>query len=229
MILWYEKVGREFAGEGLMARPRFDKADPAKRDAILQAAAKEFAHVGYEGASVNRILEGAGLSKGAFYYYFDDKADLACTVLHWVYRDVLAMCDRLPVPEDAATFWEVVHQITCRSLEMLERAPYSNELLSRLGHAFANDRELATRVMDLFAKPNSAVVAIWRRGQELGAVRSDIPVETLIAVFQGIKEALIRAWIPGGRVLTKEEFGRLADLQLDLLRRVSAPALERPR
>ena len=212
-----------------MARPRFDKADPAKREAILQAAAKEFAQVGYEGASVNRILEGAGLSKGAFYYYFDDKADLACTVLHWIYRDVLAMCDGLQVPEDAAAFWDVVHQISRQSLEMLQRAPYSNELLSRLGHAFANDRELATRVMSLFARPNSAIVAIWRRGQELGAVRSDIPVETLIAVFQGIKESLIRAWVPGDQVLTNAEFERLADLQLDLVRRVSVPAREQPR
>jgi AcrR family transcriptional regulator len=212
-----------------MARPRFDKVNPAKREAILQAAAKEFALVGFEGASVNRILEGAGLSKGAFYYYFDDKADLACTVLHWIYRDVLAMCDRLRMPEDAATFWDVVHEISLQSLEMLQRAPYSNELLSRLGHAFANDRELATRVMSLFAKPNSAIIAIWRRGQELGAVRSDIPVETLIAVFQGIKESLIRSWMPGGQVLTKTEFERLADLQLDLLRRVSVPAQEQPR
>ena len=212
-----------------MARPRFDRADPVKREAILRAAAQEFAHVGYEGASVNRVLEGAGLSKGAFYYYFDDKADLACTVLHWIYRDVLAMCDRLPMPEDATTFWGVIQEFTRESLEMLQKAPGSNELLSRLGHAFANDRELATRVMDLFAKPNSAMVAIWRRGQELGAVRADLPVETLIAVFQGIKESLIRAWIPRGRVLNKEEFEHLADLQLDLLRRVSVPAREQPR
>jgi len=212
-----------------MARPRFDRADPAKREAILQAAAKEFAQVGFEGASVNRVLEGAGLSKGAFYYYFDDKADLACTVLHWIYRDVLAMCDRLRMPEDAATFWDVVHQISRQSLEMVQRAPCSNELLSRMGHAFANDRELATRVVSLFAKPNSAMVAIWRRGQELGAVRSDIPVETLVAVFQGIKESLIRAAMPQGQVLTKAEFEHLADLHLDLVRRVARPAQEQPR
>ena len=139
------------------------------------------------------------------------------------------MCDRLRMPEDAASFWNVLRQISRQSLEMLQRAPYSNELLSRLGHAFASDRELATRVMTLFARPNSAIVAIWRRGQELGAVRSDIPVETLIAVFQGIKESLIRASMPGDQVLTKTEFERLADLQLDLVRRVSVPALEQPR
>ncbi len=59
-----------------MPRPRFNKLAPEKRERIMEAAAKEFAAYGYEGASLNRILEQAEVSKGAAYYYFDDKADL---------------------------------------------------------------------------------------------------------------------------------------------------------
>src|SRR5260221_3577930 len=55
---------------------RFEKLAPAKRERILEAAAQEFAANGFEGASVNRILERAQMSKGAAYYYFADKADL---------------------------------------------------------------------------------------------------------------------------------------------------------
>jgi AcrR family transcriptional regulator len=33
------------------------------------------------GASLNRILEQAGISKGSAYYYFDDKADVFLTVV----------------------------------------------------------------------------------------------------------------------------------------------------
>src|SRR5689334_5750559 len=64
-----------------MARPRFERAAPEKREALLDAAATEFAAHGYETASLNRILLSAGLSKGSFYYYFEDKADLAAAVL----------------------------------------------------------------------------------------------------------------------------------------------------
>ena len=68
-----------------MPRPRFNKLTEDKRTRILEAAAKEFATFGYEKASLNKILEKAGISKGAAYYYFDDKADLyTTTLLHYL-------------------------------------------------------------------------------------------------------------------------------------------------
>ncbi len=67
-----------------MPRPRFNKLPEEKRERILEAAAKEFVAHGYEGASLNQILAEAGISKGAAYYYFDDKADVYATaVLHY--------------------------------------------------------------------------------------------------------------------------------------------------
>ena len=62
-------------------RPRFETLEPARRSAILDAAAEEFAARGFEAASYNRIIERAGTSKGAMYYYFEDKADLFTTVV----------------------------------------------------------------------------------------------------------------------------------------------------
>ncbi len=209
-----------------MPRPRFEKLEVARQERLLDAAAREFARFGYEGASINRILEAVGLSKGAFYYYFDDKADLAAAVLFWAYRDVLALYDTLAVPEDGARFWDAIHQLAREGLAMLERSPYANELAARLGHAFANDKDLSARVMQAAAKSFAAIAAIWKRGQELGAVRTDIPIATQIAIYQAIKEALIRSCLPDGRAPTREEFERLVELQLDLFRRVSAPANE---
>jgi AcrR family transcriptional regulator len=63
-----------------MPRPRYENIDPLKKSKLLEAAMKEFAANGYELASINRILDAAELSKGSFYYYFDDKLDLATTV-----------------------------------------------------------------------------------------------------------------------------------------------------
>ena len=209
-----------------MPRPRFERLEVARQERILDAAAREFARFGYEAASINRILEAVGLSKGAFYYYFDDKADLAAAVLLWAYRDVLATYETIAIPEDGAKFWDAIHQFARESLAMLERSPYANELASRLGHAFANDKDLSARVMQAAARSTAAVVAIWKRGQELGAVRSDIPIETQISIYQAIKEALIRSCLPDGRVPTKEEFERLVELQIDLFRRISTPAQE---
>lgn len=209
-----------------MARPRFSRLDPARQQAILDAAAREFAQVGYEAASLNRVLDTVGLSKGAFYYYFDDKADLAATVMVWAYRDLLALYDRMTIPEDASRFWESIREHARESLSILRRAPYSNELFSRLSQAFVQDTELAARISELTIKPIQVFKGVLERGQQLGAVRSDLPVGTLMSVFQAVKEALVRASLRPGQVPTAEDLERLVHLQVDLFRRIASPALE---
>jgi AcrR family transcriptional regulator len=47
-----------------------------KKLKIIQVATKVFASDGYENASVDMIVEKAGVAKGTFYYYFKTKDDL---------------------------------------------------------------------------------------------------------------------------------------------------------
>ena len=68
-----------------MARPRFAKLDEATRRRFLETAAVEFAAKGFDGTSLNQLIERLGISKGSFYYYFDDKADLFSTVVDHVW------------------------------------------------------------------------------------------------------------------------------------------------
>jgi AcrR family transcriptional regulator len=56
-----------------MPFPRFEKLAPQKRKHLLDVAAREFAIHGFNEASINPILEQAEMSKGAAYYYFEDK------------------------------------------------------------------------------------------------------------------------------------------------------------
>ncbi len=48
----------------------------AARQKILDAAGGTFAHLGYEGASVGKIMKATGLSKGTLYWYFTGKLEL---------------------------------------------------------------------------------------------------------------------------------------------------------
>jgi TetR/AcrR family transcriptional regulator len=47
-----------------------------KRAALVTAAVREFAAVGYSSASTNRIVEAAHVSKGLLFHYFGDKKGL---------------------------------------------------------------------------------------------------------------------------------------------------------
>lgn len=46
------------------------------REALMEASLNEFSEVNYEMASLNNIIKTAEVSKGSFYYHFDNKEDL---------------------------------------------------------------------------------------------------------------------------------------------------------
>jgi AcrR family transcriptional regulator len=76
------------------------KRDPMVRDTkhrILDAAAEVFGERGYQGASVDDVATEAGVTKGAVYYYFTDKDDLARDLQHRLWeelaQDALAVYD----------------------------------------------------------------------------------------------------------------------------------------
>ncbi|MDD3478651.1 MAG: TetR/AcrR family transcriptional regulator [Candidatus Izemoplasmatales bacterium] len=52
-----------------------------KREAILSAARREFSRVPFAKTSINRIIQEAGIPRGSFYMYFEDKEDLLKIVL----------------------------------------------------------------------------------------------------------------------------------------------------
>ncbi|MFD5815774.1 ScbR family autoregulator-binding transcription factor [Streptomyces sp. NPDC127038] len=51
------------------------------RETLVRAAAEVFDEVGYDGASINKILERAGATTGAMYFHFKSKEELARAVI----------------------------------------------------------------------------------------------------------------------------------------------------
>nr|WP_296767863.1 TetR/AcrR family transcriptional regulator [Rhodococcus sp. (in: high G+C Gram-positive bacteria)] len=64
------------------------------RAAIVEAAASEFARRGYAAASVNTILEGSNATKGAMYFHFQSKEDLARAVLSSALEKYVAITEK---------------------------------------------------------------------------------------------------------------------------------------
>ncbi|MFD0353313.1 ScbR family autoregulator-binding transcription factor [Streptomyces sp. NPDC127110] len=71
------------------------------RQAILSAAAKIFEERGYQASTISEILTVAGVTKGALYFHFQSKEDLALGVLN-------AQNQNLPLPERASKLQEIV-------------------------------------------------------------------------------------------------------------------------
>lgn len=59
-----------------MPTERFYNLPEEKKKAIRDAAMKECVRVPFEKVSINKIIQNAGISRGSFYTYFEDKRDL---------------------------------------------------------------------------------------------------------------------------------------------------------
>ena len=70
-----------------MPTERFHRLPEAKRQAIREAALKEFARVPFDKASINQIIRNADISRGSFYTYFEDKQD----VVEFLLRDTFEL------------------------------------------------------------------------------------------------------------------------------------------
>lgn len=63
-----------------MIKKTFLNLPTEKRGRIIREVKKEFAEHPVEKISINRIIQRANISRGSFYQYFDDKADLVTVV-----------------------------------------------------------------------------------------------------------------------------------------------------
>lgn len=206
-----------------MPLPRFEKLDPPRKKSILGAAAEEFGERGFEGASYNRIIERAGISKGAMYYYFADKDDLYRTVLDaaltlWLTHVGFQTFEA----DDAESFWRACREMYERSLRFMLADP-SNAALC-LSVTRARERlEGHAALSSLNERMVEWTRELVRKGQEVGAIRGDLPNELLVqmglAMMDGGDRWLARRWNEIG----EGDVEATAKTLVDLFRRVGEP------
>lgn len=73
-----------------MPTERFFHLPEEKKKRIIKAALNEFARVPFDEISINRIVQDAGIARGSFYQYFQDKQELQEFLLQG-FRDQLEL------------------------------------------------------------------------------------------------------------------------------------------
>ena len=174
-----------------MVRPRFTKLAAHQQQAIVQAALVEFATHGFHNASLNRIIEAAGISKGSMYYYFDRKEDLYAYVAQLGLAELFEQVGPLPDlgVSDAAAFWSVLGDYYLRLMRALVASPQLAALL-RGWAAAGKSPESQSAQEELEQTSLPWIVQVLATGQSVGAVRDDVPPTLLIAVARGMGEAM---------------------------------------
>ncbi|MET0237422.1 MAG: helix-turn-helix domain-containing protein [Kibdelosporangium sp.] len=165
-----------------MPRVSQDHLD-ARRRQILDGARTCFARYGYEGATVRRLEEATGLSRGAIFHHFRDKESL-----------FLALAE-----DEARRMADVVaEQGLVQVMRDLLSAPMGVEHPADwLGTRLEVSRRLRTdpEFRGRWAERSEALTAATRqrlqRQREAGKLRDDIDVKVLTAFLELVLEGLV--------------------------------------
>ena len=180
-----------------MARKTKEEAERT-RELLLDAAARVFHAKGVSRTSLAEIAEAAGLTRGAIYWHFRNKAD--------VFK---AMCDRIKLPMDAAVEATanrmasdpvgVLRELGLYAISLLRDEDYRRvlevmfhrcEYVEDMGEVLQRQAESRR---ECIAEMRLAFVAAGELGQLRSGVEPSLAAEGLVAYING----LMSMWLQG--------------------------------
>jgi TetR/AcrR family transcriptional regulator, transcriptional repressor of aconitase len=182
----------------------------ARRRQILDGARTCFARHGYETATVRRLEEATGLSRGAIFHHFKDKESL-----------FLALAE-----DDAGRMADVVAkrglvQVMRNLLDDPQRGgeqPGADWLGTRLevSRRLRTDADFRARWAQRSEQLTAATKARLQWQRDAGNLRDDVPVDVLTAYLELVLEGLVSHLAMG---LPADDLGPVLDLVEESVRR----------
>ena len=147
-----------------------ERQKTARRDAILAAARKVFAHKGFDGSTIADIARAAGVASGTVYLYFPSKTDLFAALNARLFQVINEAILETEAPPD------VRGGTTARIHAVFEACSRHRDLL-RLVFLNPDPRtEAARRMRHADEERLRPLVELLRDGMQAGAVRQGDPV-----------------------------------------------------
>lgn len=167
--------------------------DPDKtKYKILVAAFKEMYQVGYQAASLDKILKEAGVTKGALYHHFRGKLELGYAVVDQVVagfvqeRWVEPLLQGDPIVQMKGAMSHVCACDMFAAMGNVVRGCPLNNLAQEMSSVDEGFRQRISHVFDMWRESISNAL---QRGQSEGTVRDDIePDQTagfIVAMIEG--------------------------------------------
>ena len=151
------------------------------RQKLLERAFEEIHRNGFRAASLDSILADAGVTKGALYHHFENKAELGYAVVDEVVRPWMEQIWRPfsqadnPIDAAIATIRERLRARTDMALSI--GCPFNNLTQEMSGI----DEGFRTRLSAILHDWRDATAAALRRGQQNGTVCADVDARAAAA------------------------------------------------
>jgi TetR/AcrR family transcriptional regulator, fatty acid metabolism regulator protein len=180
-----------------------------KREAILRAATRVFAHNGYFNSKVADIAREAGVADGTVYLYFKSKEEILHSIFHRSVDEALdAARNQIALVADPR---EKLRQL---ALLHLERLGADRDLAV----VFQVELRGSTKFMEEFSAAGfaeylSLIRSTFEEGQRAGVFRTDLNAKVVAKILFGALDEMATNWILSKR---RYKLAPLAEPVLDI-------------
>lgn len=151
-----------------------------RKTQLLECAADLFAERGYAETRVTDIVQAAGVAKGLFYWYFENKAALFAELV-LQNRQRLRTAQYRSIDRDATPLQQIRQGAQASLRFMAERAPFFALLeVENVNRQFADILRVGTDIH------TSDTLTLIRAGIERGAIRDDDPEMLALGVVGAV-------------------------------------------
>ncbi|MEL7609423.1 MAG: TetR/AcrR family transcriptional regulator [Bacillota bacterium] len=160
-----------------MPKETFYNLPESKQKTIFEAAVQEFSTQRYSDASINQIVKSAGIPRGSFYQYFNDKADLFVFVLEKITAEIKAIEQK-----------NMADYSDCDALTQFANRLASTIELNSSRPEYTRITMIQSKESDPFVKKffelqeehKRAVIKLFERDKQRGLVREDVDAAAVI-------------------------------------------------
>jgi Transcriptional regulator len=194
-------VRRHFGGKREMRewlKEKQEARDPALADTktrVLESAASVFSAFGYTNASLDKVAEHAGLSKGAVYWHFSSKQDLFLAMLEGHYERQLRMLPgqiervlQAEEPASALAEW-LASQLLCLESGEADSMLFMEFLVS------GRDPDIRERMSKLHRSLLSRVAELLLELQRRRYLDDSADPYSIAAMFDALLKGVLVEWI----------------------------------
>lgn len=165
----------------LMPKQTFFNLPEDKRQQIVRIAIDEFADNDYAKASISRIVARAGIAKGSFYQYFEDKDDLYGYLISLIAaKKAETFSLDHPDPEHVGIF-NYLRWILASSAEFELAYPRLSQIGYRILKGGVNENRIFTQAIESAQTYYRSLVAL---GKAQGDIAAELDDELTATVFR---------------------------------------------
>ena len=172
----------------ILPKETFFNLPEEKRERVIEAAIEEFAVYPFHQARITAIADNAGIAKGSFYQYFEDKKDLYKYIIELLVERKLTYINLdMMVNREKYSFFELLREVYLSGIRFAKE----NSRLLPIGLMLVNDKELCREILGEYEdKSTDFFLLLLKQGRTEGAIDPTIDLKLISKMLTSISYSL---------------------------------------